>query len=133
MIALIAAGCGATDVVTSSVPEAASTPLEGGASSPAPSPVGPSLTGQLACGTDGEIIFPASALDGSEHPEPGRGPCPGPGIAAFVASPEAAGYPADRWRVVAVDAERIDFLAPGPESWWFVSVENIADKGGWQA
>jgi hypothetical protein len=154
MIAVITAGCGTAPLPPSppamapgvaSPGPAAVTPVPGArtptATAPSPSDTssmpaatGPDLVGRLGCGQGSGIDVPASILDQPAAAE--RGPSmPARALVRFVTTPDAAemGYPPTGWRVAAASPDRVDFLAPGRDGWYFVSVADIAEQGGWQA
>jgi hypothetical protein len=104
----------------------------------APSPtspaVGPDLIGRLGCGQGSEIDVPVNVLH-----QPAEGElaptAQAEALRTFVMTPDAAevGYPRSGWRVVSISPTRVDYLAPGRDGWYFVSVEGIPDLGGWLA
>jgi len=149
VIAALAAGCGTGPSPSSPAATApgAVSPTPGSptpvatVSSPAtdaPSPtspaVGPDLIGRLGCGQGSEIDVPAKVLH-----QPAEGElaptAQAEALRTFVMTPDAAevGYPRSGWRVVSMSPTRVDYLAPGRDGWYFVSVEDIPDLGGWQA
>jgi hypothetical protein len=105
---------------------------ESGGASPAPSLAGPGLTGRLECAGWPEISFEASALDEPGNAELAQN-AQALALRAFVTSPDHDGVPVSGWHVVSAGPDRVDYLAPGRDGWWVVSVEDIEDQGGWQA
>ena len=153
-IALIASGCA---VITPTPPSAsptsgAASPTSGAASpipptlvptasrpattapSPTSSAVAPDLAGRLVCGGGTGISFSADVLDEPAAAELAP-TVQAQALHAFVMTPDAAqeGYPDRGWRLVSSDPARVAYVAPGRDGWYFVSVEDVPDLGGWQA
>ena len=78
------------------------------------------------------MSFPASTLSGPADAELAQ-TVQGLALRAFLTSAEDEGYPVVGWRIASSSTDRVDYLAPGNDGWWFVSVEDIPDEGGWQA
>lgn len=149
-IVLVVAGCGTspspapptaprigsstpTSVAPTAVPTvSSSTDLPSPSPLPSSSVVGPSLIGRLACSGFEEVSFPASALSGPADAELAQ-TVQALALRAFLTSAEGEGYPAVGWRIASSSTDRVDYLAPRNDGWWFVSVEDIPDQGGWQA
>jgi hypothetical protein len=148
VIAALVLGCGTSPQLSSAAtaPGAASptpvppTPVPNTTSRPtdAPSPtssvVGPDLVGRLGCGQGSEIDVAADVLRQPAEAELAQ-TAEAQALRAFVTTPDATqmGYPTLGWRVAGISATRIDYLAPGRNGWYYVSVEDVADQGGWQA
>ncbi len=121
-----------TPVPPTPVPNTSSWPTD--APSPTSSVAGPDLVGRLGCGQGSEIDVAADVLRQPAEAELAQ-TVEAQALRAFVTTPDATqmGYPTLGWRVAGTSATRIDFLAPGRNGWYYVSVEDIEDQGGWQA